>query len=342
MGTDAAYSIGSGPHTHWLALPATERMCTMLYLEAFSKVLPVLLLFGLGAAFRRNGFLQPIAVDGLKKLIVNVSLPAVLFLAFAAVDLQPEHLLVAGMVFLACTTVLFAGRRLHGIAGTRSPYLPPLLTGFEAGMMGYAIFTAVYGAENVFKFAVVDLGQVIFVFFILVPYVQRQGMGAVSFGQTVRGFLVTPVILSIFAGILFNRLGLMPLVTSFPLTAAVITTLELLAAVTTPLIGIVIGYEVNLGRTGLAAPTRTLAVRLAIWVTLGLLFTTLVISRLFPGDTVAQAALMTLFVLPPPFVIPLFMAQAGAEDQRYVVNTLSLATLATLAAFTAVSVIFPA
>ena len=314
----------------------------MLYLEAFAKVLPVLLLFGLGAAFRRSGFLQPAAVDGLKRLIVNVTLPAVLFLAFAAVDLQPEHLLVAGSVFLACTVVLFAGRLLGGIAGTRSPYLPPLLTGFEAGMMGYAIFTAVYGAENVFKFAVADLGQVIFVFFILVPYVQRQGAGAVTLRQTVRGFLTTPVILGIFAGIVFNRLGLTALIDDFPLTAAVIITLELLAAVTTPLIAIVIGYEVNLSRTGLAAPLRTLTLRLAIWVTLGLLLVTLVISRLFPGDTVAQAAVLTMFVLPPPFVIPLFMARAGAEEQRYVVNTLSLATLATLVAFTLVSVIYPA
>lgn len=314
----------------------------MLYLEAFAKVLPVLLLFGLGAAFRRSGFLQPAAVDGLKRLIVNVTLPAVLFLAFAAVDLQPEHLLVAGSVFLACTIVLFAGRLLGGVAGTRSPYLPPLLTGFEAGMMGYAIFTAVYGADNVFKFAVVDLGQVMFVFFILVPYVQRQGAGAVTLRQTVRGFLTTPVILGIFAGIVFNRLGLTALIDGFPLTAAVVTTLELLAAVTTPLIAIVIGYEVNLSRTGLAAPLRTLTLRLAIWVTLGLLLVTLVISRLFPGDTVAQAAVMTMFVLPPPFVIPLFMARASAEEQRYVVNTLSLATLATLVAFTLVSVIYPA
>ncbi len=314
----------------------------MLYLEAFAKVVPVLLLFGLGAFFRRSGFLQPAAVDGLKRLIVNVTLPAVLFLAFAAVDLQPEHLLVAGSVFLACTVVLFAGRYLGAVAGTRSPYLPPLLTGFEAGMMGYAIFTAVYGAENVFKFAVADLGQVIFVFFVLAPYVKRQGAGAVSISQTVRGFLTTPVILSIFAGILANRLGIMAPLTSFPLTAAVITTLELLAAVTTPLIGIVIGYEVNLSRTGLVAPLRTVTLRLAIWVSLGLLFGALLISRLFPNDPVAQAAVMTMFVLPPPFVIPLFMARASADDERYVVNTLSLATLATLVAFTLVSVIYPA
>ena len=314
----------------------------MYMLEAFSKVLPVLLLFALGAFFRRTGFLQPATIADIKKLIVAVTLPAVLFLAFAAVTLEASHLAIAGLVFLACAAVLVAGRFLHGVAGTASPYLPPLLTGFEAGMMGYAIFTAVYGADNVFNFAVVDLGQVVFVFFVLVPFVQRLGSGAAPFAATVRGFFTTPVILSIFGGIIFNRLGVMPALTAFPLTNAVFDTLRLLAALTTPLIGIVIGYEVNLGRRGLAAPARTVAVRLAIWVVLGLLLNALVVSRLFPGDRMIQAAVMTMFVLPPPFVIPLFMRNATAADQEYVVNTLSFATLVTLVAFTVVSVVYPA
>lgn len=311
----------------------------MVYLDAFSKVLPVLLLFALGALFRRTGFLQAAAIQDLKKLIINVTLPSVLFLAFAAVTLEPGHLAVAGLVFGLCSLVLLMGRFLRGAAGTRSPHLPPLLTGFEAGMMGYAIFTAVYGAEHVFNFAVVDLGQVVFVFFILVPFVQRLGSGPVPFGQTVRGFLTTPVILSIFAGILLNRLGIMPALTAFPPTNALFETLSLIAAVTTPLIAIVIGYEVNLQRRGLGASLRTVGVRLAIWVALGLLLNGLVVSRLFPGDRILQAAVMTLFVLPPPFVIPLFMRNAAPEDRDYVVNTLSLATLVTLVAFTLVSVI---
>jgi len=314
----------------------------MLVLDAFSKVLPVLLLFALGAFFRRTSFLQPATIQDIKQLIVNVTLPSVLFMAFAAVTLEPGHLAVATLVFAACTVVLIAGRFLHGAAGTASGYLPPLLTGFEAGMMGYAIFTAVYGADSVFNFAVVDLGQVVFVFFVLVPYVQRLGSGAAPFRQTVRGFLTTPVILSIFSGILLNRLGVMPALTAFPLTNAVLDTLGLLGAVTTPLIALVIGYEVNLQRRGLAAPVRTIGVRLAIWVVVGLLLNALVVSRLFPGDRVLQAAVMTMFVLPPPFVIPLFMRNATSDDQRYVVNTLSLATLVTLVAFTIVSVLYPA
>ena len=52
------------------------------------------------------------------------------------------------------------------------------------------------------------------------------------------------------------------------------------------------------------------------------------------------AAVMTMVVLPPPFVIPLYMQRAGQDDRTYVVNTLSLSTLVTLFAFAIVSVLF--
>jgi predicted permease len=314
----------------------------MPILEAISKVLPVILLFALGAIFRRSGFLRAQTIEDIKQLVVNVTLPAVLFLAFSAVRLELQHIAIAGIVFVACTVVLALGRWLHPLAGTESRYLPPLLTGFEAGMMGYAIFAAVYGTANVFNFAVADLGQVVFVFFVLVPFVQRQGAGAVPFAQTLRDFLRTPVILGIVLGIVCNRIGIMPAIGAWPPTAAILRTLELLAAVTTPLIGIAIGYELQWQQHKLAIPLRTTGVRLLIWVTAGLLLNALVVSRLFAGNTLMQAAVLTLFVLPPPFVIPLFMHNASAEDQAYVVNTLALATLATLVAFSMISIAYPA
>ena len=55
----------------------------MTYIDAFSKVLPVILLFILGALLRRTRFLGESTVGDLKKLIVNATLPALLFLALA-------------------------------------------------------------------------------------------------------------------------------------------------------------------------------------------------------------------------------------------------------------------
>ena len=37
----------------------------------------------------------------------------------------------------------------------------------------------------------------------------------------------------------------------------------------------------------------------------------LVVHPLFGTDPILQAAVMTMFVLPPPFVIPLFMSKAS-------------------------------
>jgi predicted permease len=187
---------------------------------------------------------------------------------------------------------------------------------------------------------VVDLGQVLFVFFVLVPFVQRIDAGPVPFQRTLVNFLRTPVILSILLGIVANRTGLMVWAEGNPLSAALIDTLQMLGAATTPLIGIVIGYELNLRRQNLGAPLRTIGLRLLFWVPVGLLINMLVVERLFPGTPALQAAVMTMFVLPPPFVIPIFVRRASAEDNEYVVNTLSLATVVTLIAFTVVSVIY--
>lgn len=312
----------------------------MAYVDAFSKVLPVILLFILGALLRRTRFLGESTVADLKKLIVNVTLPAVLFLAFAGVDLEARHLAVVGLVFAFCGLALLAGRLIGRPAGLPSPYFPALMTGFEAGMMGYAIFGAVYGASHIFNFAVVDLGQVTFVFFVLVPFVQRLATGITSAAQTVLGFLKTPVIIAIFLGIAVNRLGLEPVLRAWPPTEAAFKTLELLAAVTTPLIALVIGYEVRLQRGHLLQPVKTIALRLLFWVPAGLLLNALVVRPLFEGDTLLQAAVMTMFVLPPPFVVPLFMGKSTDEERTFVVNTLSLATLVTLVAFTAITVVY--
>jgi predicted permease len=314
----------------------------MIYLTAFSKVLPVLLLILLGAFFRRTGFLSEATVAGMKKLVVNATLPCSLFLAFAGVTLEGRHLALAALVFAACVVVLLVARATWPRLGFRSAYTPALLTGFEAGMMGYAIYGAVYGTANIFKFAVVDLGQVLFVFFVLVPWISQLATGRMDMRDTVLGFIKTPVIVAIFLGILFNRLGLVAPLRGWPPTDAIFRTIEMLGAITTPLIAMVIGYEVRIQAGALALPARATVVRLMVWVPLGLLLIALVVNPLLGGDPLFRAAVMTMFVLPAPFVAPLYMGAAPQDERTFVVNSLSLMTLATLVAFTAVAILIPA
>ncbi len=321
----------------------------MLFLGAVAKVLPVFLLILTGVLLRKLAFFGPATVADLKKMIVNVTLPAALFLAFSTVQIQPAYLLIVAAVFGACLLVLLLARPLGLRVGVDSAYFPSLLTGFEAGMMGYAIFGAVYGAENIYKFGIVDLGQVLFVFFVLVPGLARMANphGPTSFGATLLGFVRTPVIVAIVGGLLFQAIGLTALFAASPLLDGVLEAVRLVGAITTPLVAFVIGYELALRPGALRAPALTAALRLLIWLPAGALFAWLVVGRWLGLDSVFQAAVLTMVLLPGPFVIPIFMRPDSAHPERseadanYVVNTLTLGTLFTLAAYAFVPLFFP-
>jgi hypothetical protein len=305
-------------------------------------------------------------------LVIHLALPAALFLTFLRVSLEPQYAVIVGAVFAACLAVLAAGPLIGRWVGVPSPMLPYLLTGFEAGMLGYAIYGAVFGAAELYRFGIVDLGQVTFVFFVLVPLlVRRAGGHAPSPAQTLVSFLRTPVIVAIVAGMAGSALGLGPALDGSSLGEAALRTLGLLASLTTPLIALAIGASTSLRRGTLGAPIRTVVVRMTIWVVLATLFVVLVVDGLLGLDRLFQAAVLTMAILPPPFVIPLYLraARAGAgagkgttssdigdqpaaaargepatadPDEAYTVNTLSVATLATLVAIVAVSVIYAA
>jgi predicted permease len=313
----------------------------MTYLFALSKVLPIVLLLLLGVFLNKTQFLLPQSVQDMKKLVINITLPALLFSAFSKVDIQPHYLVLVGVVFAACGLVLLLGRVIQPLTGVTTPFFPSLLTGFEAGMMGYAIFGSVYGIENVYKFGVIDLGQVVFVFFILVTVLENLSSGKKAFRETLIGFVKTPVILAILAGILAQQSGLTLLLEATPLGTSLMDTLALAGSLTTPLVALIIGYELHLKPGNLLKPLMTVGLRMGIWIALGVVINILVVDRILNLDRGFQAAVMTMFILPPPFVIPLFMPGAEPADRDYVVNSLTIATLITLFAFSVVSVVYP-
>ncbi len=305
---------------------------TQIY-EVIIKALPVILLILLGIFLRRTQLIKKNTVDDLKKIVVNIALPSTLFLTFAGTTLQSNYLWIFVSVFAVCVLMLFIGIVLGKLIHPDNKFYPALFAGFEAGMMGYALFASFFGVENTYKFAIIDIGQVIFVFFVLVAFLQKQGGAKASIKKLVTGFILSPIILSIVLGILVGSTGLFAVASAYPITGAFTDALNLLGSMTQPLICIVIGYELHMEAKNLKKPLLTVLLRMGILLGLAFLLNTFLIDKALHLDKSFQLAVYTMFLLPPPFVIPIYMGDSAEKQKPVILDTISLHVLFSLAAF---------
>ena len=303
------------------------------YLEIIVKIIPVIVLFVLGAVLRKIRFFKEGSVADLKSLVVNISLPCLLFLAFASAQLEISFLLIIAAVFAICLLMLFIGKPVGKLVGIKSPYFAYMMAGFETGMLGYAVYTSVFGLQHIDKLAIIDLGQVLFVFFVLMTILMKMKGEAGTSKDVVKLFVTSPVIVSIFAGIAVSLLARTVPVFGNEVWGSVERLARMIGSITTPVICIVIGYELQFSGGGIWKSVKTILIRTALLLVLALLVNRFLIRGLLNLGIMYEYAVLTMFLLPPPFVISVFMDSRDKENTHYVANTLSLSTVVSLGVF---------
>lgn len=302
-------------------------------IDILNRVLPILLLLFLGYWIRRTRFLSDDLIEGLRKVVVYLALPAVLFLSFLQVELKPSFLVVFFVIFFLCVLLYVLGRLLRPQLAPKQTYFPFLTTGFEYGMLGISLFASAYGLQNIGYIAVIDLGHEIFIWFVFLALLMMTRDGAQSPGQLFQSFLKSPVILGILSGILLNLAGVSHSLADWPFTGGILAALEFLASMTVSLILIIVGYGIQLDREGFGSASRVVLLRLVILIPLAILLGQALIQDLLQLEKAFAVALFVLLILPPPFIVPLFMGQDSISDRRYVNNVLTLHTIVTIAVF---------
>jgi predicted permease len=311
-------------------------------ISIINRVLPILILLGLGYGIRRRQFLSESAIDDLRKIAVNLALPSVLFISFLQIELRPTYFVVFAVIFVLCIALFGLGKLLHKWIGTRREYFPFLMTGFEYGMLGVSLFGSAYGLENIGYIAIVDLGHEIFIWFVFLALLLMRRDELHSPAQLAGTFFKSPVIIAILAGILFNILGVQDFLYNGPVTGALIATLEFLSNLVIPLILIIVGYGIKFDRHGLKEAALVIVTRLALLIPLALALNHFLLRGQLDLGKPFEVALFTLLILPPPFIIPLYMPAGIAEEKRYVNNVLMLYTVISIVIFTVYFIANPA
>jgi malate permease and related proteins len=302
--------------------------------EIINQVLPILFLIALGYWIRQKQFLKESTIDDLRKIILNLALPAVLFVSFLNMEMKKSYLLIFGIIFLLCVFLLLIGFAIKKVFRIQYEYFPYLITGFEYGMLGISLFGAAYGLEKIGFIAVTALGHEIFIWFVFVPILLMKRDGAQKPSEIVKSFFSAPVILAILFSIMLNVFGFRDYFYQLPISGALIPTFEFLGSLTVPLILIIVGYGFSIDRSSLTDAIGVILIRLAVLLPTIYLINHFVINQYLHLEHFFEIALFTLFILPPPFIVALYAKTTIVnKEKRYLNNVLTLHTAISVGIF---------
>ena len=303
-------------------------------IQVLSTVLPVILMLGIGMLCRNKKILTREGIDALKTVAVQIGLPAVLLRTFAVTEYSLSTLAVPLIMFALCIAAFYLGKAGGRALKIKNRFLPFLTTGFEAGMLGYALFELLYGSEKLTDFARIDLGQVLFVFTLYKVLLARETDNEKPpLSRIAKEMALSPIILAIAAGVVLGATGLYAALGDGKQILDACA--QIAAAPVSALILISVGYDLVLKDIPWRAAMQAVGLRLAVMAVLGggamLLF-----RGLWPqADWTKPMLLMPL--LPPPYVLSVFSAD---EKQRtYLSSALSVSTMVTLLGFVALAAV---
>ncbi len=299
-------------------------------MSAVQTALPVFLALALGMLCRQKKFLSRDGIDALKKVVLNITLPAVLVNAFATAEYSAGTMILPVLMYLLCCLALGLGFVIIRISGMKSRLAPFVASGFEAGMLGYALFALLFPQVSPSKFAILDLGQTLFVFTLFKVLLS----GKRDAKEVLKDMASTPILWAVLAGVLLGATGLYGKLQQWGVGGILDGVTGFISAPTGMIILLTVGYDLVLREIPWKKTAGLIAMRFGVMaVILGIL---LLLNRTVLGGSIFEGAAVLMVLLPPPYVIPVFADEPGERVQ--IASTLSALTLLTMVLFAVLSV----
>ena len=297
-------------------------------------VLPVLVTLALGYFSKRKKLIDTSVIEGIKTLVMSFMLPALILGNFYKTVFGGERLLITVIMFLTCTIGLTLGFLILRLSPNGEPFLPFFTSGFEAGMMGYGLYTVLFSPAETHYFASIDLGQAIFIFTIyMILLNKRTGL---STSAALKSMLRSPIFLAIVSGILLSVTGIGAMLSNSMLGAPVETTLSYIGAPTGILMIFVVGYQIEIDPTRIKSAFTVTFLRTIIMAALCFVFINL-LNIFVTIDTPLFWATILMFSLPAPFIVPMF--SHDEKEESFIATTLSIGTLVSIGFFIIISIL---
>ncbi|PKM41176.1 MAG: hypothetical protein CVV04_01590 [Firmicutes bacterium HGW-Firmicutes-9] len=296
-------------------------------------VLPLVVSLGIGFFARKREILSPEAIDGMKAFVMKFALPALLFSLFFTAEYSASILVYAVTMFV----LGFAGLGLGFLIGKplekRSPMFRYMTTGWEVGMLGYALYALLFGAENLRNMATLDFGHVLFIFsgYIAVLY-SRIGC---TKKESLQALLTNPIPWAMIIGAALAMLGVSRALAPSGVTDLIKSLCDFVAAPLSCVILIVVGYGIEFSGKNFVTAAISVLVRTLVCAALCAV-ALLVFGAFIPLTDEMRWAVIILFMTPAPYILTVF---TNNEQERADVSmSLSLQTIVTVLIFIGIAI----
>ena len=171
----------------------------------------------------------------------------------------------------------------------------------------------------------VDLGQVLFVFTVYKILLAQRS----SAREVLKEAASSTTVWAILAGLFFGVTGLYRALQPSGIAGVIDATADFIASPTSALILLAIGYDLDPAGIQWRKIGKLMGLRLGISAVL--LGAVVLVDHLLLGHMMHTGALLLMFVLPPPYVLPVF---ADVEEERSDISSaLSSLTLVSIVLF---------
>ena len=302
--------------------------------EIAARVIPVIILIIIGFVLRKNGIINDGGLSVLKNLIVNVFLPCSLFYAFIAAEINQGTALLVVAVILLCSILYLIGFILKKTGILGRIYSAEFFTGFEFGMVGIALFSGIFGSAALPAISVIGLGHEFFIWFLYLTFLKSHSAESKTGpADILLSFVKSPIIIAIISAAVLNIAGLSDRFFSSYYTGIIASVMERLSFVTMPLVLIVLGCSIRFSGIKLNSMLRYIVLRIIAVTAVSVLFYIILNRILNIESELFFYAWVTFFLLPPPYIIPIYIPGRHASENTFFSNSIMLYTILSLAAF---------
>jgi len=287
--------------------------------EILGQSVPMIVLMVVGFLFRQLGVLRRDDGHTMARVIINATLPALLFLALARAEVEASQLLLLGL----CGAVIPLVLHLVAIQVTRwlhleRPVAGVVVIGTMITLIGFFLipfFQAFYGSEGVSRVAAFDLGNSLvansYAYYVAARYGNRPPFG---WWTGLKRILALPTLWANLLGIAFNLGGI-------GVPDFVVGVLEPLSKANTPLAMLTLGAFIELRFPNWKPMLATVLLRIGGGWLLG---QALVLAL---GLTGLDRAAVALGAAMPVGVATLVFASMEGLDVDFAAATISLSIL---------------